>query len=286
MAFIQQLNTSEPADLIKLLKDIFKFDRFGNPVVTEGELLYRGFQMVKKLPAPVQEEILYERFYRGQEHRYSELIAPQMASIKPSPFVMGTKLDSKYTYCGEEPDHIVQLSPYSISKVVVSQELFHEYNPKYVVEKKDLPAVNVTWYDAFMFAVWCGAELPTEAEWEYAVRSDIEDIFFCSEENLLDYAWFSDNSKGCIQESGTRKPNPFGIYDMLGNVWEWCIDTYDREYYKHSPIIDPVNLKEPGNKVCRGGSFHSFADMCRNSFRHHEPASFYAYDIGFRLSKS
>lgn len=287
MTYFQQLekNTSYD-DLIKLLLDIFKMDRFGNAVVTEGELLYRGYQLLKKLPTHVEEEILFKRFYRNQKSRYSELIEPQMVSLKPLPFAMGTKSDSKYVYCGEQPDHIVQLSPYSISKVVVSQELFHEYNFKYVIDNKLFPAVNVTWYDAFMFAVWCGAELPTEAQWEYAVRSSEEDIFFCTEENLPEYAWFSENSKGSIQESAKLMSNPFGLYDMLGNVWEWCGDSYDSEYYKHSAFMNPINLKESSNKVCRGGSFHSFVDMCRNSFRHHEPASFYAYDIGFRLSKS
>ncbi|MEK3684424.1 formylglycine-generating enzyme family protein [Paenibacillus sp. FSL R10-2736] len=274
-----------PDDLILLIREIFKTDRFGRPVVTDGEILYNGYQLLKQMPHALEEEILYYRFYKDREQRYEALIAPHMVDLKPQPFNMGSGPDSKYLYCGEEPSHSVRLSPYKISKIPVTEEIYHEYNRSYEVSGSRFPVVNVTWYDAFMFAVWCDAELPTEAEWEYACRGGINGPFFCAEEHLAAHAWFSENSKGSLHEIAQHSANPYGLYDMLGNVWEWCLDTYDSEFYHKGDVLNPVNLMVPGNKSCRGGSFHSFTDMCRPAFRHHEPASFYAYDLGFRVSK-
>ncbi|WP_340024220.1 formylglycine-generating enzyme family protein [Paenibacillus sp. FSL K6-1096] len=280
---VEQQTASD--DLIRLLKEIFKTDRFGQPVVMEGQILYNGYQLLKQMPKPLEEEILYERFYKGRQQRYEALIAPHMTEIQPLPFNMGSEANSKYLYCGEEPQHSVLLSPYKISTIPVTEEIYHEYNSAHKVTHKLNPAVNMTWYDAYMFAVWCNTELPTEAEWEYACRGGTNGPFFCQEEQLTAYAWFSENSKGVLHETAHLAANPYGLYDMLGNVWEWCLDTYDSEFYHNSKSLNPINSTANGNKSCRGGSFHSFTDMCRSAFRHHEPASFYAYDLGFRVIK-
>ena len=82
------------------------------------------------------------------------------------------------------------------------------------------------------------------------------------------------------------KPNQFGLYDMHGNIWEWCFDSYSEDYYSESPCENPVNQNNEPNKVTRGGGYHGFSEMCRGAFRHNEPPNYYAYDIGCRLAKT
>ena len=86
---------------------------------------------------------------------------------------------------------------------------------------------------------------------------------------------------------GTREPNSFGLFDLHGNVWEWCQDSYDQDYYFCSPVVDPLKIASPiVDKVSRGGGMLALSEMCRTRYRFHEPPAFRAADLGFRLAKS
>jgi formylglycine-generating enzyme required for sulfatase activity len=211
---------------------------------------------------------------------------------------MGTPQPNIRHFCGESPSHVVELSPFSIMQVPVTNELFSIFNPLYrdiPIRDQQRPAVNLTWFDATVFAMWMGCRLPTEAEWEFACGGGSEGDWCCEDEKMLaKYAWYSDNSGGEIQIVGTREANLFGLYDFHGNIWEWCQDIYDQDFYSYSPIIDPVlsspppkfTTTYPFDRVCRGGCMHSFSEMCRTHYRFHEPPDFRANDLGIRLSKA
>jgi formylglycine-generating enzyme required for sulfatase activity len=166
-------------------------------------------------------------------------------------------------------------------RTCVTNELYGHYAPEHVAGlAPQLPVTNVSWFDAVIFCDWIGGRLPTEAEWEFVSRQAGPEVA----ENLPEYAWFSHNSADRLHPVGTRKSHPSGMYDMFGNVWEWCHDTYDSDYYAVSPVAGPVNAAAHGNRVCRGGAMNSFRDMCRPAYRHHEPADYWSSDIGFRIA--
>jgi acetoin utilization deacetylase AcuC-like enzyme/formylglycine-generating enzyme required for sulfatase activity len=134
-----------------------------------------------------------------------------------------------------------------------------------------------------------GYRLPTEAEWEYACRAgtDTERFFGRDARALRDYAWHADNSFEKAHPVGQKKPNSWGLYDMYGNVAEWCNDIYGKSYYEKSPEKNPQGAEDGEKYVLRGGSWSSSADSCRSAYRVGEDpgfndACFARDDIGFR----
>ena len=122
-------------------------------------------------------------------------------------------------------------------------------------------------------------DLPTEAQWEYACKAGTNKSFIG---NCNEIAWYDKNSNATTHDVGQKKPNDWGIYDMLGNVKEMCRDKY--KFYKSEDLIDPKN-DENGDRICRGGSFNSVASCCRSSVRSRTYTSnAKSYDLGFRLA--
>jgi len=112
------------------------------------------------------------------------------------------------------------------------------------------PIVNISWEDANSYALWAGKRLPTEAEWEFAAKSEYADI--------QQYAWFKDNSNSMVQFVGQKKPNKNGIFDILGNVMEWCNDWYSIEYPQKSDLSDPKGPITGTYKVLKGGAWNNY----------------------------
>ena len=138
-----------------------------------------------------------------------------------------------------------------------------------------------------------GYRLPTEAEWEYACRAGTKTIFFFgnSPSKLASYAWFDENSGGKPQPVGQKRPNPRGLYDMYGNVWEWCNDFYKVDYYQESPEENPKGPKTGETKVVRGGAWKFSTESCRSGYRYNENPGYvdacFGYDIyGFRCVRN
>ncbi len=153
------------------------------------------------------------------------------------------------------------------------------------------PVVRVSWEETQDFIRKLNAKgeglfrLPTEAEWEYAARAGSTARYsFGNNENLLDdYAWYSDNAGGKTHEVGGKKPNAWGLYDIHGNVWEWCQDWYGT--YSTSAQTDPTGATNSSVRVNRGGSWYDNAGNLRSAVRDNYSPSARNYGLGFRLIK-
>jgi sulfatase modifying factor 1 len=234
-----------------------------------------------------------------------------MALIQGGKFMMGE---------GSEPDaapHEVSVSSFYIDKNLVTQEQFQKVmgsNPSRWKGDKN-PVEQVRWSDAVTYCnkrseqegvqpcydlkTWqCnfeanGYRLPTEAEWEYACRAGTSTAyhFGADASKIGDYAWYEKNAGGKPRPVGQKKPNAWDLYDMSGNVWQWCNDFYKVDYYAESPKQDPRGPKEGPNKVVRGGAWRFSADNCRAGYRYNESPGYadvcFGYDIyGFRCVRN
>jgi len=169
----------------------------------------------------------------------------------------------------EKPRHTVTLEGFYMMKTEVTQEQYEEVmgkNPSYRSGCDQCPVEQVSWYDASDFCEAIGGRLPTEAEWEYAARGGVEGEIRYGD--LDDTAWWDGNSGDETHPVGQKKPNDYGLYDMLGNVWEWCHDWYDEDYYDSSPQNNPQGPSADGYRVIRGGSWTADPRSLRASNRY------------------
>ncbi|NLO69522.1 MAG: formylglycine-generating enzyme family protein, partial [Porphyromonadaceae bacterium] len=197
-------------------------------------------------------------------------------------------------FSSEKPTHSVTLSDYYIGKYEVTQaqwEAVMGNNPSYFTGDPDYPVEGVSWNDVQEYITKLNQltgksyRLPTEAEWEYAARGGAESkgYKYSGSDTLSNVAWYYDNDNSKTHPVGTKNPNELGIYDMSGNVWEWCNDWYASDYYNNSPQTNPQGPSLGSNRVNRGGSWLSGALYCRVSYRSYERADFRSGILGFRL---
>ena len=218
----------------------------------------------------------------------------EMVYVPGGEFMMGNDRGNP----DERPAHKVKLSPFLMDSVEVTHAMFAKAqisDPSHWQDNPQKPVERVRWRDAKRYCDersmleglkpcynektpdWdCdysanGYRLPTEAEWEYACRAGSEgDYDFGSADKLRQYAWFAENAEQKTHPTGQKKPNAFGIYDLYGNVSEWCEDVYSPTYYKDSPALDPRGPANPGKdvkRVIRGGSWKFSVDQCRATAR-------------------
>ena len=165
----------------------------------------------------------------------------------------------------------------------------------YVKEGPDYAASYVSWDDAVAYCKKLSEKegktyrLPTEAEWEYSCRAGTKTIWSSgnNETELGDYAWYDENAYDIdvkyAHQVKRKKPNAFGLYDMHGNVWEWCSDYLGGDYYKQSPEKDPTGPTSGSKRVMRGGSWRYGSRYTRSAYRDRLVADFRGANIGFRL---
>jgi formylglycine-generating enzyme required for sulfatase activity len=198
--------------------------------------------------------------------------------IPAGEFIMGSGSGEAGRQTDEGPVHKVKISkPFYMGVYEVTQKQYVAImgdNPSQFAGSNN-PVEQVIWNDAIKFCKKMSTitkniiTLPTEAQWEYACRAGISTAYcFGDESSLLsDYAWYKDNSRGKTHPVGQKKPNAFGLYDMHGNVWEWCQDWYDKNYYKKCSYLDPENTQNASYRILRGGSWFSVAYGCRSAIR-------------------
>ena len=207
--------------------------------------------------------------------------------------MMGDSFGDEYP--DEKPVHEVSVSDFYIEKFEVTQGQWKKVmgeNPSHFQKGDNYPVENVSWNDVQEFIRKLNQKsgkkfrLPTEAEWEYAARSGGKREKWAgtsSESELENYAWFSSNSGSSTHPVGQKTPNGLGLYDMSGNVWEWCEDWYDENYYKNSPRENPRGPDNGQYRLLRGGSWGDFPWNVRASNRGGSVPTYRDGFSGFRL---
>jgi formylglycine-generating enzyme required for sulfatase activity len=235
-----------------------------------------------------------------------------MVAIRGGTFVMGSPPTEAGRSPDEGPQHPVTIRPFWMGKTEVTWDEYDLYwkqeegakraessvpadraadavsrpTPPYADEtfghgREGHPVLCITWHAAMEYCRWLSAKtgktyrLPTEAEWEYACRAGTKTAYTFGNEptSLGDYAWFAGNSEEEPHPVGQKKPNLLGLYDMYGNVAEWCLDQYNKDYYSQfspdkitvEPIVLPDNRRFP--HVARGGSWADDTTRCRSAAR-------------------
>ncbi len=238
----------------------------------------------------------------------SQIIAidEKFVLIKAGSFMMGSN-----EYENRQPIHKITIDyDFYISKYQVTMKEYLEFvnstnsnHPIWIETdyhfkdqnfNNDAPIMGVSWKNAKAYCKWRSKKeektyrLPTEAEWEYACRagSTTKWSFGDDDSKLEEYAWYSKNSNGKAHPVGDKKPNPWGLYDMHGNVWEWCEDD-GSDNYDTTPRGGSANKSNnSGEKVLRGGSWVNPAYGAHSSFRFKFNPSFRINDVGFRLLRT
>jgi formylglycine-generating enzyme required for sulfatase activity len=208
--------------------------------------------------------------------------------IPAGTFMMGCSPEDSECMGQEKPAHQVTISKgFWIGQTEVTVKAFRGYvelsgAPLPTGQKSDQhPVVYVDWASAAGYCRWAGGRLPTEAEWEYAARGGSAAARYAPVEEI---AWNSGNSGGQWHRVGQRRANSFGLFDMLGNVWQWVDDRYDANYYRNSPAVDPPGPASGSMRVLRGGSWGCALSCVRASSRGgREPGTRYS-GIGFRCA--
>ena len=215
-----------------------------------------------------------------------------MILVDGGTFQMGATKEQKKPNDDERPVHQVTLSPYYIGETEVTQELWQavmDSNPSHYKGPK-LPVERVSWDDCQEFIVKLNERtglnfrLLTEAEWEFAARggNKSQGYQYSGSNNLGDVAWFTDNSGSSTHDVKTKQPNELGIYDMSGNVWEWCQD-WGRSYSSGSQT-NPTGPSSGSGRVYRGGCWRNGARYCRVVNRGRNTPDFRGYGMGLRLA--
>jgi len=213
-------------------------------------------------------------------------------SIPGGTFEMGCSVGDKYCEEIEFPVHDVTLSSFDIMVHPVTESQYEAAmgnNPSRDEDclDPDSPVDTIDWHSARLFCEKVEARLPTEAEWEYAARGGTITKAYCGNGDtcLNEIAWYAENSTMCKQAVGGKAPNAYGLYDMLGNLWEWTSDWYDGSYYEISPASNPLGPESGGNRVIRGGGYAFSSSYIRASQRFEFPAWEGAAFVGFRCAR-
>ncbi len=211
----------------------------------------------------------------------------QLKVIPAGTFTMGE---------GDDAHQVTLTKPFRIGVHEVTQEQYERVmgsNPSHFKDPQN-PVERVSWVDAVKFCEKLSASpeekaagrvyrLPSEAEWEYACRAGTTTTYsFGNDEGALgDYAWYNASSTNKTHLVGEKRENPWGLYDMHGNVWEWCQDWYGN--YRMGAVTDPTGPNSGSARVDRGGSWNDLAENCRSASRSHASPSYRNLYIGFRV---
>jgi formylglycine-generating enzyme required for sulfatase activity len=258
---------------------------------------------MEKAKSLIEKSTVDTRSARKQYNRYAAVIKVEKLYLTKKiggiEFVLipegGFLMGSNDGQSDEMPAHRVAIDSFWIGKYEVTQAQYRAImgkNPSHFKSGfgvSNLPVERVSWNDAMEFCrrfssrYGVRARLPYEAEWEYAARAGTTTKYYWGNGINSDYCWYTKNSGGKTHPVGEKKPNAWGLYDMSGNVWEWCMDWYDANFYRKSPNKNPKGPASGSARVLRGGSWGFDDSGLRSADRvRNYPESMDSID-GFRL---
>ncbi|MBI4749442.1 MAG: SUMF1/EgtB/PvdO family nonheme iron enzyme [Acidobacteria bacterium] len=257
-----------------------------NPILGGMRKLFEGFSRKSGPPPPPPKRVEPQpRVQLPSEFKNS--LGIEFVLIPAGEFQMGST-----QFGDEKPVHKVKIcQPFYLGKYQVTQAQWQAVmgsNPSYF-KGEDLPVENVSWDKVQRFIKALNGrgdgpyQLPTEAQWEYACRAGTTGDYAG---NLDEMCWYEGNSESKTHPVGQKKPNGWGLYDMHGNVWEWCQDWYDNGYSAKSAGSDPKGPSDGSARVYRGGSWFYTAIYCRSANRARNTPGTRNNDLGFRLVRT
>ena len=282
---------TETDSLISAIKTLDELKQTGLSVKTPN--------IKQKLRAEI-ENLGTPQYFSFLEDRYY----PKMLAVEGGEFMMGST-----EFEDEKPVHKVRLSPFNLAETEITNWQYNIYaqQKKQRIQQAtwqfagDNPVIYVSWYDAQRYVKWLSEKtgqkyrLPTEAEWEFAAKGGTKTHNYkhSGSNNPNDVAWSFENAKNRTQAIKSKLPNELGLFDMNGNVWEWCSDIKSAVYYKECEkqglMIDPQGPigKDEDSRSIRGGSWGYYAADCNSTIRgHNQPTDGSQDFIGFRVALS
>ena len=253
----------------------------------ELEAAGRFLYALEELPLELELDEFFERWGRPRPVGGPADLEMGMVAIPGGSFVLGASTGDPMAVDWECPAHDVTLSAFELASRQVTREQFARLSGDAPEGDPRCPAVNLSWYAARLFCRWIGANLPTEAQWEYACRAGTTSAFWsgAGEEDLARAGWYAGNSEGTAHPVGAKPANPWGLFDMHGNVYEWCRDrmgSYDL------PVETGTGLRRvtgSRNRVRRGGSFGGAPEGARSANRSPRPPGGRSTWLGFRPAR-
>jgi formylglycine-generating enzyme required for sulfatase activity len=289
-------------------------------VIVGGERVlqeyHRQFRLLVEQRNPIALELVLDHEItaeEGQQNRWPSLVACPPGERPPETectFNMGAREFEARDSDDVRPVHPVRLTPFWLQTTSVTRQQFGLFDPHYekaeqvtltkYAPKLTCPAIEVSYYDAYLFALFIGGRLPTEAEWEYACRARTDTPYSFGYQLNGDKANVDGNHPYGTEdigryleqtsEVGSYACNDFGLYDMHGNVWEWCADWHDDDYYQScidkngtAATPDPQGPEEGVFRSLRGGSWYNNARRARSAYRSGEEPDLRCSDFGFRV---
>jgi formylglycine-generating enzyme required for sulfatase activity len=264
--FFIMLPKGKSSDIVQLVQEEHIEKQVPQPEISK-EMAPTGFTVISSSSSPEPEK------------------KPQnMVWIEGGTFMMGSE-NGENT---EKPAHKVTVNGFYMDKTDVTQEEYNSVmrnNPSHFKDCPECPVEEISWDEAKKYCEKVNKRLPTEAEWEYACKAGSTTKYYWGNEMNGEYAWYEANSEKMTHPVGQKKPNSFGLYDMIGNVREWCNDWYDENYYSNSPLQNPKGpMQKPKSpmqnpkgpiedtyhyRVLRGGYWNGRDNMrcaCRDGY--------------------
>lgn len=300
--------------------EISKVPAEEKPYVDDGGDITREHETTSLMETKTSEVMPQQEHNEIPEHPARYNLLPNEVFVQPGEFIIGSPSSETWRAEHEGPQHLVKITrPFAVYRYEVTQKEFFDamgYNPSSFVKcGQDCPVEKVNWHEALSFcnvlsykngleecytcqgkrkekrcvlnekyaknhtySTCPGYRLPTSAEWEYFARAGSLSSRYDQMDNI---GWYFSNSGMTTHPVGKKKPNVWGIYDSLGNTWEWVFDSWKREYAAQS-VSDPVYLKETENKEMRGGGWINYDIECRFATRKPNLATYYDANISFR----
>ena len=312
---LPELEGLPPKRSVELLKKIERWDGDDLAELTVG--LLRGNYPAETIRDAVLEDVSEEMEIQDLAYRYYALEEAGIAIDREELFrrcgrpveesveldwcrvppdgdgvtvLMGSAEGEEGRFAWEGPQHEVEVPEFELARTPVTEAQYAQFHSRRGRDENPCPVAEVRWWEAWLFSRWIGGTLPTESQWECACRAGATTRFWSgdAEQDLERVGWYNENSKGRAHSVGEKPPNEYGLRDMHGNVWEWCMDRWSGRYEDSSQVHPAAyGRKQTGDRdrVFRGGGFLTESRIARSACRGHARPEYCYRTLGFRPAR-